>query len=63
LADDLEMHVSIVKAAGQPLCEVRNYIPSAKEYGRGVTFPLAAIGPVMSGLHDAREDGKKDGKK
>lgn len=39
VADDLEVHTSTVSAAGQKFFEVRQYIPSLKQYGRGVTMP------------------------
>jgi len=43
VADDLELHV--VRTWVDPdniFIEIRNYIPSLKEYGRGVTFPATA---------------------
>lgn len=39
IADDLELHTSTVRSAGQTFFEVRQYIPSLKQYGRGVTMP------------------------
>lgn len=39
IAEDLEVHTSTVRAGGQTFFEVRQYIPSLKQYGRGVTLP------------------------
>lgn len=37
--DDLEIHTSIVTVGSDRLVEVREYTPSLKSYGRGVTLP------------------------
>lgn len=42
IADDLELHVVRDWRVDQPYIEIRQYIPSLKEYGRGVTFPSSA---------------------
>lgn len=42
VADDLELHVTRISVSGEIFIEVRNYVPSLKEYGRGVTFPATA---------------------
>lgn len=43
IADDLELHVVRTWTSPEHIfIEIRNYIPSLKEYGRGVTFPVAA---------------------
>lgn len=39
LADDLELHTSTLRSSGQTFFEIRHYIPSLKQYGRGVTVP------------------------
>lgn len=39
IADDMEVHTSTVRAAGEVFLEIRQYIPSLKQYGRGVTLP------------------------
>lgn len=39
IAEDLELHTSTIRAAGQTFFEVRQFIPSLKQYGRGVTVP------------------------
>lgn len=50
VAPDLEVHVSTVRVATQTLTEIRNYIPSTKEYGRGVTFPSRVMDEISHGL-------------
>lgn len=43
ISEDLELHV--VRTWVDPehiFIEIRNYIPSLKEYGRGITFPATA---------------------
>jgi hypothetical protein len=42
VAPDLELHVTRVAVAGEIFIEVRNYVPSLKQYGRGVTFPATS---------------------
>ena len=42
IAEDLELHVVREFRAGTPYIEIRQFIPSLKEYGRGVTFPSSA---------------------
>lgn len=57
VAPDLEVHVSTVKAAGHALYEVRNFVPSTKEYGRGITFPTGRpSADVIAALVMARRD-------
>lgn len=48
IADDLELHVSTLRVAGQTLLEIRQFIPSLKQYGRGVTVPFSA--KVVEGI-------------
>lgn len=50
VADDLEIHVSSLIVANEPFVEIRNYIPSLKEYGRGITYPQGVNGGVARGL-------------
>lgn len=38
IADDLELHVSKLRAAGKEFVEIREFILSEKKYGRGVAF-------------------------
>lgn len=39
-ANDLETHLRIVKVDGVRALELRDYIPSLDEYGRGYWLPL-----------------------
>jgi len=48
IADDREVHVSRLSTAGEGFVEIREYIPSLKEYGRGIVVP--DTGPVVLGL-------------
>jgi hypothetical protein len=53
IADDLEVHISVVTTAGRKFLEVRNYIPSLKQYGRGITLPSDpphVVNDVIAGL-------------
>lgn len=60
VAPDLEIHVTTVKAAGVTLYEVRNYVPSTKEYGRGITIPTGRpSADVVAGLVRARAEESK----
>lgn len=60
IAPDLELHVSTLTVAGQRLVEIRNFIPSTKEYGRGATAPLSALDAVHEGLHNIVRSDAKD---
>ena len=61
VADDLELHVSTIRVAGTSLLEVRNYIPSLKQYGRGITVPATedVFNAVRNGLNKAESDGQR----
>jgi hypothetical protein len=59
IADDLEVHISTIKSAGQTFYEIRQYIPSLKQYGRGITVPAAApraSADIIAGLIAARKE-------
>lgn len=49
-AVDLEMHVRVIKLDDIEVVEMRDYIPSLKEYGRGYWVPKAAIKDVIDAL-------------
>lgn len=51
VADDLEVHMSNLTVAGEHFVEIRNYVPSLKEYGRGITVPAALHDEVHKGFH------------
>lgn len=48
---DLETHVRLVEVDGVSVLELRDYIPSLKEYGRGYWIP--ADGATVSQLAQA----------
>lgn len=56
IAPDLELHVSHLTVAGQRLVEIRNFIPSTKEYGRGVTAPIRHCNGIVEGVIDVRQE-------
>lgn len=51
-APDLECHVRIVEVESVRVVELRDYIPSLKEYGRGYWIPLKAdsVFSIINGL-------------
>lgn len=49
--DDKELRVTTVESpAGVPFVDLREYIPSLGEYGRGITFPSGLLHEVMEGF-------------
>ena len=52
VAPDLQVHVSALTVDGVQFVEIRNWIPSAESYGRGVVFPREFTGLVIKGLTD-----------
>lgn len=53
-APDLRAHVRVVEVEGMRVVEIRDYIPSLGEYGRGYWVPLteAAVYGILSGLQE-----------
>lgn len=53
-APDLRAHVRVVEVEGMKVVEVRDYIPSLKEYGRGYWLPLteAAVYEFITALQE-----------
>lgn len=51
-APDLECHIRIVEIESVKVVELRDYIPSLKEYGRGYWIPLKAdsVFSIINGL-------------
>lgn len=51
-APDLECHIRIVDVEGVRVVELRDYIPSLGEYGRGYWMPLtqASLYGLMNGF-------------
>lgn len=56
-ASDLRAHVRVVDVDGMKVVEIRDYIPSLKEYGRGYWLPLseAAIYGVIAALQEVAD--------
>lgn len=57
-APDLRMHVRVVEVDGMRVAELRDYIPSLGEYGRGYWIPLteSAIYGVIAALQEVAND-------
>lgn len=47
---DIEIHVSQIDTAWGQYTDIREYVVSLEQYGRGVTFPSNLAEPVMAGL-------------
>lgn len=52
VAPDLEVHVSVLVAAGATLVDLRQYVPSLKEYSRGVTVPKEAVSALVEAAQE-----------
>lgn len=53
-ARDVEIHVSNIAVDTYGVfTEIREFIPSLNQYGRGVTFPAELTEEVISGLQKA----------
>lgn len=46
--EDVEIHVSEVQSQGQVFAEIREFIPSLGQYGKGITFPVALLNEVLN---------------
>ena len=51
LGYDLEAHVKIDAFGGETFFSIRQYIPSLKKYGRGITLPISTLSAVEGGLN------------
>jgi hypothetical protein len=52
--DDKEIHISTVRDPEYtPFIDFREYIPSLKDYGRGLTIPLWMLEGFQEGVHEA----------
>lgn len=49
-AEDLEIHVSTITTEHGQFSEVREYVPSIDQYGRGLTFPSELRSKIAKGL-------------
>jgi len=54
LAPDLHLHVRTTHEAGVDLIDIRQYVPSLKAYGRGITVPNTD--DILVGVMDALDD-------
>jgi hypothetical protein len=51
---DKEIHVSTVQSPQDGLfIDLREYVPSLDDYGRGMTFPLGLLHEVLQGVESA----------
>lgn len=48
--DDIEIHVSTLKTDSGTFTDVREYVVSLKQYGRGITLPEGLTEDVTDGL-------------
>ena len=53
---DVEVHVSKIKVEGKSFVEIREYIPSLKGYGKGVTLPTDLLYDLNEALGDFEDD-------
>ena len=51
--DDIEVHTSTLETEFGPYVEIREYVVSLEQYGRGITFPAELTQVVQAGLGDA----------
>jgi hypothetical protein len=49
---DMELHIKVTRADGQELVNVRDFITSLKQYGRGVLFDAALLPRVIEELQE-----------
>lgn len=49
---DLEVHVSVLTTEGHDYVEIREYVPSLKQYGRGITVPVRLVQPILDALEN-----------
>lgn len=54
-ASDIEIHVSTVATEYGEFTEVREYVVSLDQYGRGITFPAAAREKIAEALAGASD--------
>ena len=51
--DDIEIHVCTVDTDHGSFTDVREYVVSLDQYGRGLTFPAGVTEEVLNGLESA----------
>jgi hypothetical protein len=55
-ADDLEVKVSRVDFDGNVYAEIREYVPSLNEFGRGILIDRKDAHDVATALHDIQNN-------
>lgn len=55
LAPDLQLHVRKVNTDGLELVDIRQYVPSLKQYTRGVNIEARHLGDLIAQLSDAHK--------
>lgn len=50
---DIEIHVSSLSTEYGEFVEIREYVVSLEQYGRGITFPASLRDDIINGLDDA----------
>jgi hypothetical protein len=58
-ADDLEVHTCRARVDGVTVLDIRDYIPSTGEYGRGTSLPwnTETLKVLRAALREAKADG------
>lgn len=49
-ATDIEIHVSQMETEWGTFGDIREYVVSLDQYGRGITFPIANAREIIAGL-------------
>lgn len=53
-APDLDLAIKITTIEGQTYVNLRDYVPSTKEFGKGILFPVALASEVAEALIQIR---------
>lgn len=51
--DDIEIHVSTLDTENGQYTDIREFVVSLEQYGRGITFPARLTEEVQRGLYEA----------
>lgn len=49
--DDVEIHVSTLDTEHGQYTDIREFVVSLEQYGRGITFPARLTPPIVEGLN------------
>lgn len=55
--DDIEVHVSTLQTELGQYTEIREFVVSMEQYGRGITVPARLTGDLIKGLSDVEVSG------